>query len=745
MENTERIYGTVNNIIFKNSDNGYIVFKLMIDEFNDSIICVGNVFDIVSGENIEVEGYYDENGKYGRQFRVLGYEKSAPSVEERMIRYLGSGVIKGIGSKLAKSIVDKFGEDTFKIIEIDCIRLAEIRGISVKKAKEINKIFMEQKGSRDSIMYLAKYDIGVNLAIKIYETYEEDAINVVEKNPYALMNDIRGVGFRQIDNIAQKIGLSSNDVNRIAAGILHILTALSMEGHVYLVQTVLEDAVSEFLEIDKELVDNVIKNLHIRREIYVDTIGREKSVYLEWLYKAECMTAKKIKELTNEGIEIKAELINKKIGKLEEEKRIKLADKQKQAIHEVLKNKLAIITGGPGTGKTTLINFVINILKEDKKQVVLAAPTGRAAKRMTEATGYESKTIHRLLEVKVMDEEKREYQRFEKDEKNQIEADVVIVDEVSMLDIYIASSLLRAIKKETKVIFVGDHNQLPSVGPGNFLKDLINSGKVTTVELKEIFRQSADSHIAIYAHEVNNGVYPDITQKSRDFFFIKRNTDEGVIKIMKELIEKRLPAHIGCEPKDIQILTPMRKHILGAENLNKIFQDVVNPSDINKVEKELNKRKFRTGDKVMQIRNNYQLEWEKLGNTGKDIIEGQGVFNGELGEIIDIGENGVVKIMFDDDKVVDYAGIILDEIELSYAMTIHKSQGSEYPVVIVPLLSGPDVLMTRNLLYTAITRAKRMIVLVGSVDMMHRMIDNNKIESRYSGFCERLKESNSKI
>ncbi|HCC07945.1 MAG TPA: ATP-dependent RecD-like DNA helicase [Clostridiales bacterium] len=736
MKNIEIIQGTIESVIFKNDENGYAVCRLLCDGVKDSIICVGNIADVTLGETVEVEGCYDEHGKYGSQFKVSNYKKTIPSSKQGMVKYLGSGIITGIGERLAERIVEKFGDETFLVIESDYLKLSTVKGISLVKAKEISIIFAKQKEVREVIMYLSRYDISTNMAIKIHEIYKENTIKIIEKNPYSLIKDIRGIGFMQADGIAQKMGIVSNDVNRVAACIIYTLSDVTMSGHTFLPRADVVEIVTNTLMVDSNLIDNALMNLHIKREIYTDTIYGEKVVYLEWLYAAECVVASKIKELSGEEKGIDEKAIDKKIEVLEKSKNIKLAHKQKQAIHEVVKNKVTVITGGPGTGKTTLINFVIDILHEGNKVVVLTAPTGRAAKRMTEATGIDSQTIHRLLEVKVIDED-REYQKFQRCETNPIEADVVIVDEVSMLDIYIASSLLRAVMGGSKVIFVGDHNQLPPVGPGNFLKDLINSGAVPVVELKEIFRQSQDSHIAIYARDVNEGNHLCITEKSTDFFFVKRNTSDGVIQMMKELIEKRLPSHLGCETKDIQILTPMKKGYLGTENLNMVFQDVANPKDKDKKEKEFLKKKFRAGDEVMQIKNNYKLEWEKFGNEGK-VIKGEGVFNGEQGEILDINEDGSVKILFDDNKIADYSGMSMDEIELSYAMTIHKSQGSEYPVVIIPLLSGPDVLFTRNLLYTAITRAKRMLVIVGSIEAMNRMIDNNKIENRNSGLCERL-------
>ncbi len=738
MEKLEEITGIVLSMIYKNEDNGYAVCEIESEQDGDSIICVGNLASLVSGENVELEGHYDEHGKYGVQFKVTRYRKNMPQSEDGIRKYLGSGILPGIGLKTADKIVEKFGDKTLDIIENDYIRLSEIRGITGIKAKEINLAFVKQKDIRDAITYLARYDISTSVAIKIYEKYGDRAIDKIEKNPYILANDIRGIGFKTADEIATRIGIDKNSINRIAAGVKYILSLSAMNGHTFLPISYLKKEALNFLMVDENLIDNAIIELQMKKETFVDTINSEKVTYVDMLFYSENIVAMKVGELATSKLKRDENQILNKISKLESEFRINLADKQKRAILEAINNEMCIITGGPGTGKTTIINFIIRMLEEEGNTVLLAAPTGRAAKRMTETTGVESRTIHRLLEVKVGDRED-DYQKFEKCETNPIEADVIIIDESSMIDIYLASSLLRAVIKGTKVIWVGDHNQLPPVGPGNFLRDLISSNRLPMIELTDIFRQSEDSYISINAHNINKGISPEFDKDAKDFFFIHRNNIESALETIKELMSNRIPNRLNCTTRDIQVLTPTRKGTLGTDKLNESLQEVLNIANTKKKEKDIGKRKFRVNDRVMQTKNNYNLEWYKYYEDGKIKEEGQGVFNGEQGEIYDIREaEGVIEILFDDDKRVNYTFRNMEEIELAYAITVHKAQGSEYNAVVIPLIGIPEPLLTRNLLYTAVTRAKKLIMLVGSRDVMDRMINNNKIERRYSGLCERL-------
>lgn len=733
-----KMKGYIESIIFQNVENGYMVCNFIDNETNESYTCVGNIIGVSEGENVCFWGYDDEHTIYGEQFKVNKYEKIMPKTCEEIEKYLSSGIIKGVGPKTAESIVKEFGEDTFNVIENEYIKLSKIKGISNKKALEISINFIEQNEMRDTIMKLLEYGISNNMSIKIYSKYKNRSIEIVENNPYDLIKTINNIGFKIADNIAMNVGIISNDINRIMACIDYVISDYSMNGHIYIKKDILKKKVIDILKVDQSMFNDAYDKLLEMDDVVEELDDEDKIVYSRLLYLAQRDVAEKIVELSHQKYEYDKNKTKKRIKKIEDELKIKLAKKQKEAIFRVIENGISVITGGPGTGKTTLINAIIRMFEEEGKEVVLAAPTGRAAKRMTEATVRESKTIHRLLEVKTILDDKQK-QRFEKCETNPIEADVIILDEVSMIDIYLMNSFLKAVLDDTRIILVGDHNQLPSVGPGNVLKDIIGSDLVEVVELTEVFRQAEKSDIVKNAHMVNNGVKPKLDNKSEDFFFIKRNNYNEIIDEMKNLLKDRLPNFLECDVKDIQILTPMRKNSLGSENLNKIFQDIINPN--TRYSKEITKKnkRFRIKDKVMQVKNNYSLEWKKE-HTDSSIIENaQGIYNGDQGVILDICESmGIMKILFDNEKIVDYPISNCDELELAYAITIHKSQGSEYPSVVIPILDGPYILFTRNLLYTAITRAKKAVIIVGSKEKFYKMIDNNKIQYRNSKLEEKI-------
>jgi len=726
--------GTVEDIIYQNSDNGYSVFSFSCDD--DEIVCVGTIPDIHNGETLKITGNWTMHPTYGRQLQVQYYEKSIPTTADGMIKYLSSGLIKGIGPKIAKKIVDKFGEATFYVIEEKPDRLVEIKGITYDKAMKISNTFREQHELRRAMIFLQNYGISPTYAMKIYKKYRERTFEVVQKNPYRLADDVLGIGFKMADKMAAAAGFSAESIYRIKAGIKYVLNESAADGHVYLPKDELIEKTGQLLEIDTSLIENGIIELQMEHQIWYEELEGKQIVYLNVYYYAEIYTAKKLLELneaySDENTDY-ATLIDKN------SKGIVLADMQKKAVETALKSGVMVITGGPGTGKTTIINTILNIMDAEKKVTVLAAPTGRAAKRMTEATGRDAQTIHRILGITYINDDAKK-QTFDKDEDDPIDADVIIIDESSMVDVLLMSSLLKAVKIGTRLIMVGDVDQLPSVGAGNVLKDIIESGIINVVRLTEVFRQARESAIIMNAHRINNGEKPVINDKDKDFFFVKRSNANDVVKTIKELILTRLPAFNGCDPyTDIQVLTPMRKGQLGVEELNKELQKTLNPEGRGKKERVFRNTVFRVGDKVMQIKNNYNMTW-RIYSSGRRIQEeGLGIFNGDCGTIVDINETDeYVLVLFDDGKWVQYDFIQLDELELSYAVTIHKSQGSEYPVVIIPLISGPPMLLSRNLLYTAVTRAKSLCVMVGIPETMYKMVDNMREIKRYSTLSKRL-------
>lgn len=743
-ESVKYVEGFVENIIFRNEDNGYTVFNIVYDD--EEITCVGVLSYINTGEFITAQGEFVKHAVYYMQFKVTSYEFRAPDDAASVRRYLSSGAIKGIGEKMAERIVKTFGDDTFRIMEEEPERLAEIKGISMSKAMDIANQLIDKKDIRKAMMFLQRYGIQMNLANKIFKRYGNDIYNILEQNPYRLADDIEGVGFRTADEIASRAGIKIDSEFRIKSGIFYVLNQATMQGHTYLPYDKLVRQVNELLLIDVQDYDKYLMDLTMDKKIVVKVKDNVKCVYARMYYNMEANVAAMLNNLDVQ-IEEDQKFIDDRIARIEDKEGITLDDIQKEAVAKAVRNGLVIVTGGPGTGKTTTINTIIKYFELEGLEIRLAAPTGRAAKRMTEACGYEAQTIHRMLEISggVPDDDRKSAAGlsmfFERNEDNPLEADVIIVDEMSMVDISIMNSLLKAVSIGTKLILVGDVDQLPSVGPGNVLKDIIESGCFPVVKLERIFRQAAQSEIIINAHKINRGEEVVLNKYSKDFLFVHRNGADNIINAMKTLIKYKLPDYVGADVYDLQILTPSRKSNVGVERLNKIMQDFLNPADAIKQERQVGDVTFREGDKVMQIKNDYQLAWEKRSRYGIPTEQGTGAFNGDTGVIERIStfdENVTVK--FEDGRFVTYEFSQLDELELAYAITVHKSQGSEYPAVILPLLGGPRMLMNRNLLYTGVTRAKSCVCIVGSVHTFQEMIANEQEQKRYSGLKDRIKE-----
>ena len=732
----ESLAGYVEHIIYRNADNGYTVLNLVSGE--DEITCVGIFSAIAEGENIEAQGEYTEHPTYGQQFKVTSFEEKAPEDEEAIERYLGSGAIKGIGLAMAARIVRRFKEDTFRIIEEEPERLAEIKGISNRKAMEIASQVNEKRDLRQAMIFLQQYGITMNLAVKVYQAYGQDVYGIIRENPYRLADDIDGVGFRTADEIAARVGIRMDSDFRVRSGILYTLLQASGEGHTYLPETELTPRASKLLNVTAEQVEKQYMDLAIERKIILKQMEDQTQIYAASFYYMEANTATMLKRL-NVSYDVSDAEIEQQIRGIENKSGMTLDEHQVTAVKEAVRNGLLVITGGPGTGKTTTINTIIRYFELEGLEIFLAAPTGRAAKRMSETTGFEARTVHRMLELNGGAEGSG---GFERDESNPLEADVIIVDEMSMVDISLMYSLLKAISVGTRLILVGDVNQLPSVGPGSVLRDIIQSHACNVVMLTKIFRQASTSDIIVNAHKINHGEEVILDNKSMDFFFLKRYDADVIINVVLQLIKQKLPKFVDATPYDIQVLTPMRKGLLGVERLNGILQRYMNPPANDKVEKEYGSTVFREGDKVMQTKNNYQLAWEIRTKFGLTVDKGLGIFNGDMGiirQINDFAEQMIIE--FDEGRMVEYPYKLLDELELAYAITIHKSQGSEYPAVVIPLLGGPMMLMNRNLLYTAVTRARKCVTLVGNEVTFRQMIQNTSQQKRYSGLCDRLKEN----
>ena len=747
------VTGFVEKIKFRNEDNGYTVMSVSSE--GEEYILVGTFQYIGEGEMIEATGTMTEHPVYGEQLAVESYEIKAPEDVTAMERYLGSGAIKGVGAALAARIVRRFKADTFRIIEEEPERLAEVKGISEKMAQAISEQMESKKEMRQAMMFLQEYGISMSLALKIYNEYGSRMYSIIKENPYRLADDIQGVGFKMADEIAQKVGIFTDSDFRIRSGIYYTLLQSVANGHTYLPQEELLASASELLHVDPAVMEKHLTDLQMEKKIVVkvneekllkpeedDSTPASRHVYASQYYYTELNTARMLHDLNLRGAEPETE-IRKKLEKICGEERIEPDELQIRAVVEAVNSGLLIITGGPGTGKTTTINTIIRYFEQEEMEILLAAPTGRAAKRMTEATGYEARTIHRLLELTGVpsDDKDTSGMHFERNEENPLDADAIIIDEMSMVDIYLMHALLRAVNPGTRLILVGDTNQLPSVGPGNVLRDLIASGAFDVVQLTRIFRQAAESDIIVNAHRINDGERIPLGKRSKDFLFIRREQPDAIISAMLTLVREKLPNYVHADMFDIQIMTPMRKGALGVERLNTILQSFLNPKDPSKPEKEVGGTIYRVGDKVMQIKNNYQIEWETRNRYGIPVDSGAGVFNGDIGIIREINTFAEeLTVEFDEGKMVDYSFKQLEELELAYAITIHKSQGSEYPAVVIPVYSGPRMLMTRNLIYTAVTRARACVCLVGIPEMLQAMVDNEVEQRRYTGLKIRIQE-----
>lgn len=735
----ETVNGYVDHIIFQNSENGYTVLSLMAE--GEELTCVGICKGLTQGENICAQGETVEHPVYGSQFKISTYQVVAPKDSVSMERYLGSGAVKGVGAALAARIVKKFGDDTFRIIEEEPERLAEIKGISERKAREIAVQMEEKKELREALVYLQQFGISNTLAVKIYDTYGMNLYSIMKENPYRLAEDISGVGFKIADEIASRIGIHTDSDYRIRSGLLYTLLQATGEGHCYLPMDLLLRRASDLLGVSEEDIRPQIDNLTMDKK----TVVKGNAVFAASYYYAELNCARMLRELDMPmwgdagAVEL---VVRKKIEKLASSLHMEMDELQQEAVLECVKNGLFILSGGPGTGKTTTINMIIHYFEAEGMDIFLAAPTGRAAKRMTEATGYEARTIHRMLELNgaLSDEDTRKI-RFERNAENPLEADVVIIDEMSMVDLTLFQALLKAIAPGTRLVLVGDVNQLPSVGPGQVLRDLMNSGAFPMVVLQKIFRQAEESDIVVNAHRINKGEQITLDNKSKDFFLLERSDVNVIYKHMIQLIQDMLPRYVKATPYDIQVLTPMRKGSLGVETLNGILQRYLNPPDAGKKEHIVGDTVYREGDKVMQVKNNYQLEWEIVSKYGIPIDKGIGVFNGDMGRILEINETASSLVVeYDEHRRVTYPFALLEELELSYAITIHKSQGSEYPAVIMPLLNGPRMLFNRNLLYTGVTRGRSCVTILGSSAVVRGMIDNESENRRYTALAERIRE-----
>jgi exodeoxyribonuclease V alpha subunit len=743
IEPMEEITGYVENIIYRNADNGYTVLDFVVDEF--LITCTGLFPTVGEGENLLLRGDYVDHPTYGKQFKAISYEAVAPTDAASMERYLGSGAIRGIGPKLAARVVKLFGDDTFRIIEEEPERLAEVKGISLNKAMEISDQIVGAKDIRNAMIFLDRFGLHGNKAIKIYNRFGNDIYNVIQSNPYKLADEVAGIGFKTADEIASQVGIKVDSEFRIKGGIMYVLTQGASYGHTYLPIEKLVEMSVDLLKVDQESVEAQIMNLAMEKKLIIKRdVDGNRQIYSRTFYRMEEAIAGMLKELNLTYKVDKADL-EKVIRRIEKDGDFQLDELQKDAVIAAMEKGLFVLTGGPGTGKTTTITTMIHIFEEEGYSIFLGAPTGRAAKRMSEATGYEARTIHRMLEVNGRmgdeDDDVTSFAKFERNEDNPLECDVIIIDEMSMVDVSLMYALLKAIAPGTRLILVGDEHQLPSVGPGNVLKDILASGKFPSVTLEKIFRQAQESDIVMNAHKIHQGEHVILDNKSKDFFFLKRDDADTIINVMLTLVRDKMPKYVDAGISEIQVLTPTRKGLIGVERLNTILQRFLNPEAPGKNEWKGDTRLFREGDKVMQIRNDYQLEWEVKGNYNITIEKGLGVFNGDVGIIKEINDwSKSVTVEFEEGRQVVYPFASLDELELAYAITIHKSQGSEYPAVVMPIMDGPKMLMNRNILYTAITRAKKCVTMVGDADVFYSMIDNVSQAKRYSGLCARIEE-----
>ena len=723
------LQGVVEDIIFKNPSNGYVIFTLNADDSPETV--QGTIGDVVEGESLKLRGTYIMNAKYGRQFKAVTCERTLPTTESEIRRYLGSGIIKGMGPALAKKIVDAFGKDALSVIEFDPKRLSQLNGITPDKALYISNEYKKLCGIRLIIEFLQKYDISPVTASFVWKKYEEESVETVKSNPYILCDGEINVDFTVADRIARDLDLDMYSMERIKAGIAYVLRENSFAGHTCLPEERLMECVCSALGVSQDdFEDALLKGIRENRFAKYEGIKR-KYIFLSEYYQAEMYIASHLSLMLKLSAPFQKDF-SEEIAGVEWTENIKYESLQKAAISAALGNNIFILTGGPGTGKTTTLNAVIQLCRGKNQKLALAAPTGRAAKRMSDLTGQPAKTIHRLLEVDFSDETKL---KFKHNELNPLKADVIIIDEMSMVDTLLFEALLRAIKPSSKLIMVGDSNQLPSVGAGNVLRDLISSGLIPTIELKEIFRQAAESLIVTNAHKIVNGSSPELDERKKDFFFMPTATDSDTAQLVIDLVKTRLPKSYGYSPiDDIQILSPTKIGPAGTKELNRSLQAALNPPAANKKEIRFFDVVFRTNDKVMQIKNDYDVAWKKGGESGL------GVFNGDIGIVIDVDtKNGILRIDFDG-RIAVYTSEMLNKLEHAYAVTIHKSQGSEYRAVVMPLTAVSDQLLYRNLLYTGITRAKENIILIGARGVVNRMVQNDRKTNRYSCMKRFLEE-----
>lgn len=752
-----QIKGYVEKIIYTNSDNGHTILDVSLtsdeikrlqvecpdyaDDIDEEMVCVGTLHLINAGEYVVFNGDFTIHQTYGLQFKVTSYEESRPEDMDSIERYLGSGAIKGVGPALAARIVRHFKMDTFRVIEENPEELSQVKGISNRMAMEIADQVAEKKGMRNAMLFLGKLGIGMNLAVKIYKEYGEKVYEIIENNPYKLADDMEGVGFKIADEIARNSGMELDSPFRIKSGILYALSAAVSAGHTYYPMDALIEEAGRLLGVFIAEPEEILTDLMIDRKVMVRDVDGIKAVYLYSVYHTELAIAHRLFALKFEDMPDE-KAFDKDLHSIEKEENITLESMQREAVRASAGSGIVVITGGPGTGKTTTINTIIRYFERKGMDIMLAAPTGRAAKRMTEATGHEAQTIHRMLELSGILSDEISNASFERNETNPLETDVVIIDEMSMVDIFLMNSLLKAIADGTRLILVGDANQLPSVGPGNVLKDIIASGCFNTVRLAKIFRQEEAGDIVVNAHKINEGELFEIGPSSKDFPFIRRTDANAIINALVTLVKVKLPAYTDCSPNDVQVLTPTRKGSLGVERLNTVLQQFLNPPSNSKVEKEIGSIIFREGDKVMQIKNNYKIPWEIRGRNGIPIETGMGVFNGDMGIVDNINLYlSEMTVRFDEERYVTYTFKETDELEHAYAVTVHKSQGSEYPAVVLPLLDGPRMLMNRNILYTAVTRARKCICIVGSEQTFYNMISNENEQKRFSSLDIRIKEA----
>lgn len=729
--NMVEISGIVDSVIFKNSENGFTICEIE-DESGFPVVLAGTMPYLVQGDTVKARGKWIVHPVYGKQIKVESYEKKLPVGKNQILRYLSSGAVKGIGLKTAMKIVDKFGEDSFEALEKHPEWVAEINGISRKKAQEISKNFCEVTGARNVMIAFKDY-LSDAQSMNVYKKWGGSAIDRVRENPYILCEEIDGIGFARADAVALGFGIDKNSPFRISGGILSFLQNISAkEGHTCMPLSRLKTQCATFLAVDPELVHNTVLDMLIENKLRVITDNGEKYIFTPGAYKAEKFIAERLRTLNRQAPSFGSNNIEALIMRTENERGIIYDEKQRESINASLEDGVVIITGGPGTGKTTVIKAIISIFESLGMDIALAAPTGRAAKRMSEATSCEASTIHRLLCMEYSEGEKA---RFMKNEDDLLEEDVFILDEASMIDVYLMEAFLKAVKPAGRIILIGDSDQLPSVGAGDLLHDLIKSCAFKTVNLTKIFRQNSESRIITNAHAINDGIIPELTNKNSDFFFMSRDSEEAIAQTVADLYKNRLPKKYGERTTEqIQVMTPTRKGTCGTEGLNTMLQNTLNPKDGLKKEIVFRNIVFREFDKVMQTKNNYSLTWEKDGYTGN------GIFNGDIGTITDIDTSkGKLTIDFDE-KICEYDFASLEEIEHAWAITVHKSQGSEYPIVILPLCSCAPMLLTRNLLYTAVTRAEKMVILVGKKSIFEQMVKNNRQAERYTGLKLFLKK-----